>query len=94
MRGQLSVRYITTLCLLATGIYGQMMERSDGIDTGNTLCVGDCVTSVHELRCEAPTVPFVCEHLLFLPFAFLPFPIHFFLLPDMVDVNANQCHRI
>ncbi|KNG88366.1 hypothetical protein ANOM_003338 [Aspergillus nomiae NRRL 13137] len=57
MRGQLSVRYITTLCLLATGIYGQKMERSDRIDTGDTLCVGACVTSVHELRCETPTVP-------------------------------------
>ncbi|OGM46275.1 hypothetical protein ABOM_005313 [Aspergillus bombycis] len=56
-RGHLPARYISTLCLFATAICGQMLERSNGIDTGNTVCLGACVTSVHELRCETPTVP-------------------------------------
>ncbi|RAQ69554.1 hypothetical protein AFCA_002947 [Aspergillus flavus] len=57
LSGRLSARYISTLCLFVTGIYGQFVERPNAIDTGNTVCIGACVTSLHELRCETPTVP-------------------------------------
>lgn len=76
LSGRLSARYISTLCLFVTGIYGQFVERPNAIDTGNTVCIGACVTSLHELRCETPTVPLVCGRplLLFFSFLFCLFP--------------------
>ncbi|KAB8230610.1 hypothetical protein ETB97_010799 [Aspergillus alliaceus] len=56
-RGRLSARYISTLCLFVTGIYGQMIGQPGGIDTGNTLCLGTCVSSIDQLNCQAPALP-------------------------------------
>ncbi|KAE8376100.1 hypothetical protein BDV26DRAFT_266401, partial [Aspergillus bertholletiae] len=55
--GHISARYISALCLLITGVYGQMVDRSQVVDTGNTVCMGACVASLHELSCEAPALP-------------------------------------
>ncbi|KAE8349091.1 hypothetical protein BDV28DRAFT_152217 [Aspergillus coremiiformis] len=57
-RGRLSARYISALCLLVTGIYGQTIgPESSGIDAGNIFCTGTCVSSLDELSCRTPTLP-------------------------------------
>lgn len=86
----LSARYISTLCLFVTGIYGQSAGRPNAIDTGNNVCIGACVTSLHELRCETPTVPLVCEPPFdfydnFFSVLFFFFYLYILLLLEMVN---------
>ncbi|KAE8146320.1 hypothetical protein BDV25DRAFT_143821 [Aspergillus avenaceus] len=56
-RGRLSARYVSALCLLVTGIYGQAIEPPSGIDTGNNFCLGVCVNDIQTLGCVNPGIP-------------------------------------
>ncbi|KAB8074532.1 hypothetical protein BDV29DRAFT_173449 [Aspergillus leporis] len=56
-RGHLSARYVSTLCLFVTGIYGQLIGQPNVLDIGNSFCVGVCEPHLRDLQCHTPALP-------------------------------------